>query len=844
MASNDQRPESINRRKTFDNCQVALANLIETKPRIEGSHTSARLQKILNRFGGVDGLERKLELADESASTEEIGSQAHHIKSEASQQRATFGTSLPSFIPNNRSKVGEYPFPNEHSAARSHRARRLILLGSNPRTTTNDGHPAPTLDQFLGNPAPCWNAISLRLQHRQDVLAARPRSAQALVREQIRVLQEACARMDLDYLILFQTYAILMLPELSNTEQDREVQTAKRCLREVFPAVEDDVSFWFAGFPCSIQPDVDSLQRWMSRASGFLYAFVDHAKAMIKTYRRLFTFPSPDELEAIFPYSRLLQETLMSAILVSVWPRPMDACLFKVLEAYKMAQVNRVGIVRNCFLESHRSLMEGEDRRLMAAVKSCSKEHMDHSILPTAIHPTVEPLGGRFIASLPSVRDLGYIRTSTEQARALPESGMAVSNLPLQHRPRAGLAQQNLSKRHTASQSGFPSPAFATKPENNWQVSPWVHPQGHQVLIPPPTLPQILPDYQSNFNIVYPPQFAPEADPINIIRSTGPQSESNLRTHTTTLLCEPWKIGIDNVSRDMIFELWEENLSKLAIETPDTLGGPPIRSVNSGTQFIRLRGVKGRPKNLSEFVAGKTHWPSSMVVLLNGRPVSFRRKPEYPSTMAVDVTSWVRPGTNILTVSFHCSGPASKKFRYLLALEVVEVAHIADMRAVVSPNGIEIAEDLLHSWFQGTDDSEDQITLDQLDVTITDPYTLKIPDTPVKSVYCTHLQCFDLDVFLHSRPKDLNSSKEFVCPLCGKDARPESLEIDSWMMEVIQELKANDRHDAKVITVTPDLRWVIKEDGSSRKSKGGSGVRGNGRDGQAEPKIVQVIELE
>lgn len=669
--------------------------------------------------------------------------------------------------------------------------------------------------------------------------------------------------MDLDYLILFQTYAILILPGVSVAKQDRVIEEAMSCLRGVFQAAENDDSCWFAGFPCATETDVEGLHKWMSRASGLLNTFVAHLQAMVDTHQRQLTFPLRDELHARYPYSTLLQDTLVTALLVHVWLLPLDVCLSKVLEAYKIAQVNRVSMVQNSPTVLHQTLLGSEDTRLMTAINSYSREHMDHSAFPTAINPMMQPLQWQTIASAPSAQIANLIRSLTTQTNALRQTSMIASMEASDQLPQrwttTGLIQQNLNIGHVTFQSGLPmyniqqvTPPilrnyFLPNAENIWQVSqgtyPCVPPE-EQALLSLPTLPQVSPGYHSGSETVYHMQLAYPIDPISIVQCTGSQSEIDFRTHVTSFLCMPWRFGVATISKDVTFELSEEGLSKLVKEVPDAMGGHPIRPVKSGTQFIRLRGVRGRPKTLSEFVATKTHWPISMVILLNGQPVELRRKPESPSNMAVDVTSRLHLGTNVLKICFRRPTPAPKKFCYLLALEIVEVAHITDMKAMVSPNDIEVVENLLRSRFQGGDDDEDQMMLDQVDITITDPYTSKILDTPVKSIHCTHLQCFDLDVFLHSRPKDLNTTKEFICPFCDKDARPESLKIDSWMSRVIQEVKERNRYDAKVITVTPDLRWIIKGDDLIGKSKNGTGTRGNGRSKESKGKIVEVIELE
>ena len=104
-----------------------------------------------------------------------------------------------------------------------------------------------------------------------------------------------------------------------------------------------------------------------------------------------------------------------------------------------------------------------------------------------------------------------------------------------------------------------------------------------------------------------------------------------------------------------------------------------------------------------------------------------------------------------------------------------------------------------------------------ISVDLSDPFTARIFETPVRGSNCLHRECFDLETFLitrNSKPKRPQQPcmiDVWKCPLCGRDARPYSLQIDDFLASVRARLAEQDNLDVKAIWIDVDGNWYPKE---------------------------------
>lgn len=209
-----------------------------------------------------------------------------------------------------------------------------------------------------------------------------------------------------------------------------------------------------------------------------------------------------------------------------------------------------------------------------------------------------------------------------------------------------------------------------------------------------------------------------------------------------------------------------------------------------------------------------------------------------------------------------------KEFSYFIAVEVIEIMHHNQVLAMVHQNHIpfnltlnKIKKSLAGP--SGDDDDDIAMVVSDLSIDVADPFTARIFETPVRGSSCLHRECFDLETFLltrNSKPKRPEQPcmiDVWKCPLCGKDARPYSLQIDDFLGSVRTSLQEQGKLDVKAILIGADGRWRPKVE--KRKATNGPGDdsdyssdgdgalrRGTSTSSkQAAPKkVVEVIDLD
>ncbi|KAH8748246.1 hypothetical protein F5883DRAFT_721085, partial [Diaporthe sp. PMI_573] len=96
------------------------------------------------------------------------------------------------------------------------------------------------------------------------------------------------------------------------------------------------------------------------------------------------------------------------------------------------------------------------------------------------------------------------------------------------------------------------------------------------------------------------------------------------------------------------------------------------------------------------------------------------------------------------------------------------------------------------------------VTASELSIDLTDPFSASIFSIPARGSACTHMECFDLETWLNTRPikQVINNGPQYVCTtpkrlepsepdkwechICFGDARPKSLRIDSFLVSQVK----------------------------------------------------------
>jgi hypothetical protein len=277
-----------------------------------------------------------------------------------------------------------------------------------------------------------------------------------------------------------------------------------------------------------------------------------------------------------------------------------------------------------------------------------------------------------------------------------------------------------------------------------------------------------------------------------------------------------------------------------------------IRRVTGGSLLYRLKCVEVPantiPASMPEdvWVTRETAWPSGIFLAFNNQQLEVRRKLHHGKDLTIDITKYLKEGLNTLTCSVLRTTEETKLGRnFAIAVEVIEIItddRIRDLPVQLKePEARNIVTQNLNRGLHGKgdgssvaekdkDEDEEILIIDaHISIDITDPYTARVFEVPVRGKKCLHRECFDLQTFLETRKARTSerdreiaptSPDEWKCPICKRDARPQNLVIDGFLQKVRKELAERDQLDVKAIRVQADGTWEAVLDG----------LRGNRRD--------------
>ncbi|CAD6440367.1 625c08a4-fe8c-469f-928d-9da2e8c454b4 [Sclerotinia trifoliorum] len=296
-----------------------------------------------------------------------------------------------------------------------------------------------------------------------------------------------------------------------------------------------------------------------------------------------------------------------------------------------------------------------------------------------------------------------------------------------------------------------------------------------------------------------------------------------------------------------------------------------VREVGSKSLQYRLRCSSDVADTdafpVSRWVVSDTVWPDVIFMDINGNELEIRRKQHHGKDLPVDVTPYIHAGINVITISMPKLTTAIKQKEYFIAVEEIEILQHGEIMDICKEQRIPAAtvvEEIKKKLAVPTEeDDELLIVASDLSVSLTDPFTSRIFEIPVRGKDCLHRECFDLATFLLTRiskpkrPEQPSMIDIWKCPLCSADARPYSLQLDEFMASVRDELQAQDNLEVKSILVAADGTWRAKpEPQPSHKRKsttGGDDDDDESIDGSRPSKkstngakiaVVEIIELD
>ena len=292
---------------------------------------------------------------------------------------------------------------------------------------------------------------------------------------------------------------------------------------------------------------------------------------------------------------------------------------------------------------------------------------------------------------------------------------------------------------------------------------------------------------------------------------------------------EPQFLGPSIPFYSWTFDFPANDRQQLAVNTvppnPCTyIGKHLVRRVHDGTLLYRLRCLQA-PDSLesvteSSWVNQEIVWPSCCFISCNNAHLEIRRKMHYGKDLPLDLTPFLLQGKNNVVVAMIRNGEETTTQLYALAIEKIELMSEDRLRTLPKVLPASEALDTIKSSLSQPPGNDDDIEVvdAHLSIDLTDPFMATIWDTPVRGRACTHRECFDLDTFLKTRksrskddPGAPTSPDEWKCPICGKDARPQSLYLDGFLEEVKKELERRGTlQDTKAILVRANGTWNAK----------------------------------
>ena len=325
------------------------------------------------------------------------------------------------------------------------------------------------------------------------------------------------------------------------------------------------------------------------------------------------------------------------------------------------------------------------------------------------------------------------------------------------------------------------------------------------------------------------------------------------------VLVPPEELDSNNRHVNWDFSVSKELTDWFARDCPGSQGAPPTRAIVPGSRLCRIRCVslenKARMPTQSEWAVAENVWPGSTAVVLNGIALDIRKKTHHGKDLPIDVTSYIKAGQNNLSTAV-IGFQKDSTTRYAIGVEFIQVVDEQKIK-----NEIKILP-----WFEARQrildqskslDPDIEVIQSQKVLDLTDPFTARIFEVPMRGTHCQHNQCFDRDTFLQTRsvkvPGEPCGPDEFRCPICGQDARPQSLMIDMFFVGVRMALKERDRLDAKAIILHDSGEWEVKEeeeatgesgDGTGRRSARPAAVRAGSLTAARQNAPREVIELD
>ncbi|KAI9835464.1 MAG: hypothetical protein M1819_002382 [Sarea resinae] len=439
-----------------------------------------------------------------------------------------------------------------------------------------------------------------------------------------------------------------------------------------------------------------------------------------------------------------------------------------------------------------------------------------------------------------------------------PQSGHLVQVVPMGHQN--GAAGRNLNQLHPLPSTLLPSNGSLQPNQNSvnngnsrqrTQLNPGVwaprigsqSTAGQKGLLFPPNSKQVraVPHPNSTISALHQARLrSPILSPVD--KPNGSKISSKLYQFMKGFMLVPKVIGPNSVACEWRFAIPADDFALKAEDAYSSCGGRPTRNIQEGSRIFRIRCVKTfsaeNPSAENRWAVSENTWPEHVYLTINDTMLETRRKLQHGKDLPVDVTPYVKEGDrNILRVSILWTEKEKLSVYYAFAVESIEIIGHESIKDLCLTKGLILPQRTLEGikahLNPKNDDDEICVVDNNITIELIDPFTARIFDVPVRSQSCIHRECFDLETFLQTRKSQKQSQPclvdEWKCPICGADARPPSLVIDGFLVEVRSLLAQQNLLETRAILVSQDGSWKPKseksgEDRSASKPRDGKSL--------------------
>jgi hypothetical protein len=292
---------------------------------------------------------------------------------------------------------------------------------------------------------------------------------------------------------------------------------------------------------------------------------------------------------------------------------------------------------------------------------------------------------------------------------------------------------------------------------------------------------------------------------------------------------KPKRLDLGSLVHERKFMVSSEMMAQIPPTIPSSIpGGPPTRHLTERSLQFRLRCSKWTRTEAAieeeDWVVSDTYWPSYIYLTFNSTILEIRRKLHFGKDLPIDLTEHVVEGENTLQICLNIDLANPEYGQYAFAVETIGVKGqegiVQECNVRLQPTN-EVLSSIKSSLLDDSADDDDIVMVSQnVTINLYDPISLKqMCDTPVRSKHCVHRHCFDLGTFLQGRTRAKPDQPSMIdvwrCPICRGDARPQTLVVDGFLVDVGKELARKKDEETRAIIVHQDGSWTCRPEKKS-----------------------------